>query len=307
VAPLSTMELDTTTPAELLARHRTPADLFEHYGLPVTRVPGVISVTAREFHYDFAEFKRVELVAKRYYENQGCLANWSEGTSFSILRDAFRDCLLSGLANCYRYTENILTDRRTAGATWNLDNDWLLANGDAHAYAPYLTAYVYFDLAGQVFEPPTEGQAEFERSMVRAAPLFELAVPVQKLAERYHSQLDSIRQSMSVMLSHYIKARAKKFADSGLDKYGSANYIEEFLLKAMETMVYQPALNPVAVHDVYCSGFDLLVFDPSTGLLRFVEVKNKDKLTHGQLTNLLKYLRSNMPYPQVELCVVQPV
>jgi hypothetical protein len=291
-------------PIDLAKQYKTPKEAFEANGLPVVEVSGVTVEPPRAFRYLNTVFSRVELVAKRFYEDQGCVASWNEGTAFNFIRDAVCLYFCSGLSQCYRYNRNIETAGRSSKHTWNLADDLRLERVDVLNFEPFLSGHLYFDLAGAALPPAPPSRQSYFESIIEPAPLFDLAVSKDDLAEQYRVLCSALTERTGALLAPFIAMTQQHYVARGQDKYGSSPYFAEFANVVLEQGGFTNAFNGLEVFDVPCHNFDLMVFDPKTGQLRLVEVKNRDKLTHGQLTSLFKHLKE--PVLPIELCIVQP-
>lgn len=292
-------------PAELLSRYKTPKDAFDALGLPVTVVAGVTAESSRSFQFGEDTFSRVELVAKRYYETQGCLASWNEGVAFEFIRQAVNFYVCAGVSQVYRYNPNIATDgRSSAHHSWNLPADLHIEHSDAAKYAIFLTGHLYFDLAGVALPPAPPTRLAYHETIVAPVPLFDLAVSKEALAAHYHGLIKALEDQAGELLAPFVEMAHQAYVATGADKYGSSPYHKEFAQAVLKQGGYVPAFNELEVFEVPGSNFDLMVFDPSSRQSRFVEVKNRDKLTHGQAGSLCKHqIAPGLP---LELCLVQP-
>ncbi|WP_300655908.1 hypothetical protein [Hydrogenophaga sp.] len=292
-------------PIDIAKQHKTPKDAFEANGLPVFEVKGVAVEPPRAFRYRDTVFPRVELVAKRFYEDLGCIASWNEGTAFKFIRDAVSLYFCAGLSHCYRYNRNIETDPRTSNAkAWNRSDDLHLDNADVLRFESPLSAQMYFDLAGDALPPAPEARKEYFKEIIKPAPLFDRIVSKGELSKAYTALRSALTAQTGPLLLPFVTMAQQHFVARGQDKYGSSPYFLEFANQVLEQGGFKPAYNELEVFDVPGHNFDLMVFDPTTKEVRFSEVKNRDKLTHGQLVSLFKHLKD--PVLPIELCIVQP-
>ncbi len=292
-------------PVEVTKQFKTPQEAFAAYGLPVTVVPDVRAEPYRSFRYGDATFSRVELVAKKYFESQGCIATWSEGAAFQFLRKAVKLYICAGLAGSYRYNRNIeITPRSSQNYTWHLREDLSLDVADVVKFGDFLHGHVYFDLAGAALPPARATRQAYFVAIIEPQPLFDLTVSKEELSNRYRALISALKDKAGALLGPFLKLAQQDYVATGLDKYGSSLYFLEFACAVLDQGGYSAAYNELEVFEVPGSNYDLTVFDPATKQLRFVEVKNRDKLTHGQTTSLLNYLKD--PVIPLELCIVRP-
>lgn len=291
-------------PIEITKQFKTPKEAFAAYGLPVTVVPGVRAEPPRSFRYGDATFSRVELVAKKYYEDQGCLATWSEGVVFEFLREAVKLYVCAGLAGSYRYNRNIEIATRCSEFTWDLREDLCLEVADAVKFGHFLDGHVYFDLAGVALPPARATRQAYFEAIIEPQPLFDLIVSKQELSNQYTELISALKDKAGELLRPFAALAQKQYVATGSDKYGSSPYFLAFACDVLDQGGYSVAYNELEVFEVPGNNYDLTVFDPKTKQLRFVEVKNRDKLTHGQTTSLLQYLKD--PVIPLELCIVRP-
>jgi hypothetical protein len=292
-------------PLDVTKQFKTPKEMFAAYRLPVVEVLGVNAEPPRSFKYQDTIFPRVELVAKRYYEDQGYLATWSEGIAFRFMREAVSLYICAGLASSYRYNRNIETNPRSSrNHTWSLPEDLHLEATDVMLFRPFLEGHVYFDLAGIALPPAPPSRLDYFESIIEPSPLFDLLISKAELAERYASLVAALKNQAGGLLNPFVSMAQQQYVAKGFDKYGSSPYFKEFANAVFESGGYSTACNELEVFMVPGYNFDLMVFDPKIKQLRFVEVKNRDKLTHGQTMSLVEYLKD--PVLPLELCLVQP-
>ena len=292
-------------PIEITKQFKTPQEAFAAYGLPVKVVPGVRAEPPRSFRYGNATFSRVELVAKKYYEDLGCLATWSEGVAFEFLREAVKFYICAGLSDSYRYNRNIESAPRSSqNYTWDLREDLSLDVADAGKFGHFLYGHIYFDLAGTALPPAQATRQAYFEAIIEPQPLFDLTVSKRELSDQYKALISALNDKAGDLLRPFVALAQQHYVATGADKYGSSPYFLEFACAVLDQGGYSAAYNEFEVFEVPGNNYDLTVFDPATKQLRFVEVKNRDKLTHGQTTSLLKYLKG--PVIPLELCIVRP-
>lgn len=328
--------LEYVTDQEILKFGNKPLQLCEHFGIPTSRVEGVSEIKvgrSTTFEYQCNSFKRVELVAKRFYENQGYEVSWSEGAALVLLRMAINGAIArrtadlfevtpfdehsppesySGLASEHR--ERMLADHQKresafeerSTATYKLIRMHLrevmlgeqsspkaLAENDGSTSQVGLTKFPFWNQPVKMIESP---ETVRERVLLAYENINEQP-PLDELVEH---------------MQNFIKQQQERYSAPNL-KYRIANYSEwtvafaRRLIEVLGLRSFNSELIPVQVDPFLCmEGFDLTVLDVKNKSLRFVEVKNTDSFTPFQLVSIQEWIdMAPSIRPPFEVCLVQ--
>lgn len=310
-----------------LAKH--PRKFCDHFEIPYVEVKGIAAVGAGRsvsFEYLGKQHKRVELVAKAFYETQGYEVSWSEGVSIILARAAINGAIGRRLADSFE----------------------LCSFDECHPQLQdEFSAELFGDRAARSYELQ---KAEFEKKstetyqMIRGV-LYNNAASIRRDEERSEKQkiLDEVNKTSSIIrmvqdpadfdkkinsvweeikiappleefaehIDNAIAAHNARYSAANL-KYQTINYNEwvaKYSMRLIEVMgvesIKKQPFETEIDSETMMKSFDLTLLDPLNKTLKFAEVKNNDGFTAMQVAALQRWIKlPEEARPPFELCFV---
>lgn len=286
----------------------TPEEVFNRYQLPVRKVNNIQQKTTgrtKSFIFKDKEYKRVELVAKAYYESEGYTASWSEGFPIDLLEVAITAEVISKISKYYKISDEYMDEKSVLYPEW-LKSQEILQNSDPKSY------YLLSSEIRCVYEPYLRGAGNTDLNTT-TTPRKERAPTYQLLISEDELKLE-IEKSIELMLVEKDYERIEKSMEMHLE-YVQHKYRNGILPQNVNTWSLDFAkvlLKRVGFDRRFCSinkkrefacrGFDLTLISSSNEII-FAEVKNKDKLTMFQIMSIADYLDNKKG--EIELCLIK--
>lgn len=314
-----------------------PVRLCVHFGIPVSRVEGVVySKTEKvaNFNYNGNSFKRVELVAKKFYEDKGLEASWSEGAALVLVRVAINGAIARRISGLFKLmsldeylaqfdNEDLISVHRERLTTEHEKRERSFEERSTETYK-LIRTHLRAIMLGDVSRQKSALDDDESDSPIGDSKKVFFTKPVQinqspeVIKELVNSAYSSIceKPPLDELVEHmknFIKHQQERYSDPK-SRYMMTNYSEwtvSFARRLVEVLGLRDfnfELIPGQESPFLCmERFDLNVLDVKNKSLRIVEVKNTDSFTPFQLVGIQGWI--DLPpsiRPPFEVCVVQP-
>lgn len=295
----------------------TPYEICNKYKIPFIVLDDVLVRSEgrkKILSYMGSDYSRVELVAKRFYEEQGFYVSWNEGAVFHMIRAAVNAAIMNRLGSA-------VTVSRDTRHPFFTENDWIVLENifehdKAAAYHSMRGVMLGFKLLYpkvQVNNPdldagyPQTPEEVLVKSGLKFSDSLEniSGLAIKALADiKENPPLEEYAKSMRVLIDERAKSQPKWQSNSYND------WSLDFALKVIETIGIDfmgHELLETGYTFTSLENFDLTLLDVVEKKLKFVEVKNKDGFTAYQLVDLDAWLskRDEMNF-SFEMCFVWP-
>jgi hypothetical protein len=286
----------------------TPEEVFNRYELPVRKINNIqqkINGRTKSFVFNEKEYKRVELVAKAYYESEGYTASWSEGFPIDLLEVAITAEVISKISKYFKISDEYMDEKSSSYPEW-LKHQQILQNSDpksyyllsseiSRIYDPYLKGVMNTDLNGTA--TPKKEQTSSYQLLISEN---DLKTEIEKSIESVLTEknYEKIEQSMEMHLEYEQNKYRNGILPQNVNTW-SLDFAKVLLRRVGFDRRFCRINNK---SEFACRVFDLTLISNSNEII-FVEVKNKDKLTMFQNMSIADYLDDRKG--KIELCLIQ--
>lgn len=282
-----------------------------------------------EFEYEGKQYKRVELVAKAFYEKQGLEVSWSEGAAYALASAAINSAITRRISSSFEVsskTAYIGGDAKSGIELLGLDDLAIAYEENLQefrklSYGTYrLACEALHRLNTRSFVPSLSSEYMDESTLhekLGTAPFIKVLETTESIVAKANEILTSLGENLEPqeLLEHmneHIAHQNKRKARVQNTQYSNFNeWSAAFGLRLIEILGPQHFHNGFAGlidgGTVNMANFDLTIVDPQRKVIRFAEVKNSDGLTPFQTVYLEDWIglpKNNRP--EFEFCFVQP-
>lgn len=299
---------------EVLALSKNPEALSERFGIPIVQIQGVKEVATgriKSFQYREKSYKRIELIAKAYYEAQGFEASWSEGVALLLAKIALYCALAHRVRDYFIFSDERIRSEYA-------DDSHLLEihlNGYTNKLEQRQSALKFggmraFDELRIPIDYLCSGCFEGEILAKNCGDIQFTANPKdihEQILKHALQMQDSLPKEELLEYMNEYNAKLHEVYEQTKFKYRLANHNEwsaQFALRIIEVLGPESLLELAFSRGSFVdTNFDITVLDVQNKSLKFVEVKNTDPFTDLQLLNIEDWIEHST-FP-IELCLVQ--
>lgn len=317
---------------EMIALSQNPERFCEKYGIPVSKILNVSIIKngrSNTFEHKGKPYKRVELIAKAHYEEQGFEVSWSEGISVLLVTVSISAAISRRVKDAFtmKSIDEYLIDTPSSIHFKDLLKD------KASRYEKYKADFEQGSIAcHQLIHShllksrprKTEGlktnldissnDSELDESVANDSrhDLFHTIKDLELIHIRMQKAFEEIKANPPIdeLMEHM-----NNFVNIQRERY-SAPHMNFRLVNLNEWSIQfaRRLIEIIGLEIFYSDKFstvmsvsDLTLLDPVSKVVRFVEIKNKDGFTPTQLLHLQSWLKlSSEMRCSFELCLVQP-
>lgn len=335
--PLSTHPiLKSIKNQDLLDLASKPKLLCEKFNVPMVFVEGVKSKKIgrfTEFEYDGKPYKRVELVAKAFYEKKGLEVSWSEGAALVLVNAAINSAISRRLVDSFKVADS----EQYVGVAAKTGLDERSKEVRTQSYEEQLREYEKLSFGTyKLVRHCIAMERRDRRKLIDAlvsdidqvdqggsidelniAPFLKVVDSIEAISAKASKIQDSLMHSdlneeLIVHMNEFIEHDKRRMENNRTKVYSNYNeWSMAFALRIIELLGIGHFQNrfeeSLTDNSSLMSSFDLTMLDTERKALRFAEVKNTDGLTPFQLLYLEEWI--NLPSnnrPEFEFCFVQP-
>ncbi|MFE1572714.1 hypothetical protein ACFIQG_12935 [Comamonas odontotermitis] len=301
----------------LIVSMRNPKLLCKEQKIPTVSIDGVTLGNEggrKLFSYLGVGYSRVELVAKKYYEEKGYIASWSEGAVFILIRVALGALIINRMRHLIKVSD--IHEHPYFNATdWEKLHDQY-ENDPGHIYSLVRGIFLSYSLLypkRRIINPELQSSNKTSpEEYLKNSGLMFLDTP-EKIAETARSILIELGnnlplQEMRVHMETYAENAKKPVGSRIFSNFNKWNI--DFAIKVVECLGIDFLGHELLEGGYIFSGledFDITLLDQEKKVLKFVEVKNKDGFTPYQISYIDMWLkrRNNIKW-EFEVCFVNP-
>lgn len=284
-----------------------PEEVFLRYCLPIKTIKNItqkVNGRSKSFIFQDKEFKRVELVAKAYYENLGYLVSWSEGFAIDLLEAALTAEVVSKVSKYFKISDTYLRESSYQYEDL-LKTQKLLETSDPNSYYT-LKSSIRALYNPSLIDANLIKYPDSQSSNDKKPAFIELLISEEEIKHKIQEAIDlviaekNIERIENSMLMH-LKYMQELYSNGILPQNMNIWSLEFTKVIFSRVGFDKRFININTQRNFICRGFDLTLIDENNELT-FVEVKNKDKFTLHQCISIGEYLEN--PSDKIELCLI---
>lgn len=299
-----------------------PELLFDELEFPVVSVEGVEKIDGK-FYYKGEQYSSVELVAKKFYEEQGFSASYSEGGALFLSFICVMSFICTRLKSKLRIAEPVIYKNgkifnRKNGVPYDDIPPEVVCKKNlkwTNNFKNKNNLELAFEKGGYLFYKEIAMDLDYYIGVTASKNIYIINDVSRKTVRKY---IFDFAKDLDCNFSSYIEELKKYIHDfydiNNLSKgFGRSIYFNnlkfnnesfEFAIEIIKAIGAVNILKSYKKEGSFNVTFDLTVIDSKNKKIRCVEVKNSDNFTQSQISSMHRFVSSI--FLQAELCLVRP-